>query len=86
MIPYSISSVTNKQAMIEVQISSSPKINWWSIMKNWMNNKLGLGDLKNDLKTSMTSEGLEQFFQKLHQAEKNDLCWTQGRKLVILKH
>ena len=55
-------------------------------MKNWMNNKLGLGDLKNDLKTSMTSEGLEQFFQKLHQAEKNDLCWTQGRKLVILKH
>ena len=51
----------------------------WKLYKTRWNPKFGLSDLKNDLLTSMTSEGAQWIFSKItflksvHQAEKNEL-------------
>ena len=74
--PFSRSWRSPRSNSLEIQNDENSKS---KLAKTRWNPKFGLGDLENDLLTSMTSEVAEwifsknTFFKSVHQAEKNEL-------------
>ena len=75
-VPFSRTLRSPRSNNLEIQKDENSK---WKLIKTRWNPKFGLGDLENDLLTSMTSEEAEWIFSKIiflksvHQAEKNEL-------------
>ena len=77
-IPWAHSEVAEVTEVKQPRIQNNENYKW-KLLKIRCNPKFGLGDLENDLLTSVTSEGAQWIFSKItflksvHQAEKNEL-------------